>query len=91
MLFTRHLVIHGRVQGVWYRESMRLEAESLNVTGWVRNRDDGAVEAVVQGEEAAMAALIAWCRKGPPAARVEDIEITEAEGAFSRFERKPNA
>jgi acylphosphatase len=88
---TRHLVIHGRVQGVWYRESMRLEAERLNVTGWVRNRDDGAVEAVVQGEEDAVAALITWCRKGPPAARVEDIEITVAEGEFSGFERKPSA
>lgn len=91
MTLTRHLVIHGRVQGVWYRESMRLEAEQLNVTGWVRNRDDGVVEAVVQGEEDAVAALIAWCRKGPPAARVDDIEITVAEGAFSYFERRPSA
>lgn len=91
MTLTRHLVIRGRVQGVWYRESMRLEAERLNVTGWVRNRGDGAVEAVVQGEEGAVAALIAWCRVGPPAARVEDIAITPAEGAFSTFERRPSA
>lgn len=91
MLISRHLVIHGRVQGVWYRESMRLEAERLNVTGWVRNRGDDAVEAVVQGKEGDVAALIAWCRKGPPAARVEDIEITEAEGVFNRFERRPSA
>lgn len=91
MTLTRHLVIHGRVQGVWYRESMRLEAERLNITGWVRNRDDGAVEAVVQGEEDAVAALIAWCRVGPPAAWVDDIEITVAEGAFSHFERRPSA
>ncbi len=91
MRVTRHLGIHGRVQGVWYRESMRLEAERLGVTGWVRNRGDGAVEAVVQGEEDAVAALIAWCRVGPPAARVENIDITEAEGAFSTFERRPSA
>lgn len=91
MTLTRHLVIHGRVQGVWYRESMRLEAERLGVTGWVRNRGDGAVDAVVQGEEDAVVALIAWCREGPPAARVDDIEITEAEGVFSHFERRPSA
>lgn len=91
MTLTRHLVIRGRVQGVWYRESMRLEAERLNVAGWVRNRGDGAVEAVVQGEEDAVAALIAWCRVGPPAARVEDIAITPADGTFSTFERRPSA
>jgi len=88
---TRHLRIRGRVQGVWYRESMRLEAERLGVTGWVRNRGDDAVEAVVQGEESAVATMIAWCRVGPPAARVENIDITEAEGAFSTFERRPSA
>lgn len=70
---------------------MRQEADRLNVTGWVRNRGDGAVEAVVQGEEGAVAALIAWCRVGPPAARVEDIAITPAEGAFNTFERRPSA
>ncbi len=91
MRVTRHLRIRGRVQGVWYRESMRLEAERLGVTGWVRNRGDDAVEAVVQGEESAVATMIAWCRVGPPAARVENIDITEAEGAFSTFERRPSA
>lgn len=91
MKVTRHLGIRGRVQGVWYRESMRLEAERLGVTGWVRNRGDDAVEAVVQGEESAVAAMIAWCRVGPPAARVENIDVTDAEGVFSTFERRPSA
>ena len=91
MILTRHLIISGRVQGVWYRESMRLEAERLGVTGWVRNRDDGAVEAVVQGEDEVLAAIIDWCWKGPPAARVEHIAITPAEGEFGAFERRPSA
>lgn len=91
MKLTRHLLITGRVQGVWYRESMRREAERLGVTGWVRNTRDGAVEAVVQGEEAAVAALIAWAWKGPPAARVDNVEATPAEGRFSCFERLPTA
>jgi acylphosphatase len=88
---TRHLVITGRVQGVWYRESMRLEAERLGVLGWVRNRADGAVEAMVHGEEAAVEAIIAWAWEGPPAARVEGIDATPAEGSFSSFERLPTA
>lgn len=89
MKLTRHLVITGRVQGVWYRESMRLEAERLEVTGWVRNTRSGAVEAMAQGDEAAVKALIAWAREGPPAARVENVEITPAEGDFTDFRRLP--
>jgi acylphosphatase len=91
MRITRHLLISGRVQGVWYRESMRLEAERLDVAGWVRNRRDGEVEAMVHGEEAAVEALIAWAWEGPPAARVDGIEATPAEGSFSGFERLPTA
>lgn len=86
-----HLVIQGRVQGVWYRESMRQEAERLGVTGWVRNRGDGTVEAVVQGTEQAVAAIIAWCRKGPPGAHVDSIATDPAEGEFDSFERRPSA
>lgn len=91
MKITRHLVITGRVQGVYYRESMRLEAERLGVTGWVRNRSDGAVEARVQGDEASVEAIIAWAWEGPPAARVAGVEATPAEGSFSGFERLPTA
>lgn len=86
-----HLLISGRVQGVWYRESMRLEAERLGITGWVRNRSEGMVEAVVQGSNEAVAALLAWARRGPPAARVDDIVSTPVTGEFSHFERRPTA
>lgn len=85
---TQHLRIHGRVQGVWFRESMCREAERLGVTGWVRNAPDGSVEAVIQGPVEAVDALIGWARKGPPQARVERIEFSEAEGQFSRFEKR---
>jgi len=91
MSLTRHLAISGRVQGVWFRESMRREAEHLGVTGWVRNAQGGSVEAVVQGEESAVVAIIEWSRKGPPAARVDDVLVTPAEGSFTSFERLPTA
>lgn len=69
-----NLKIHGRVQGVWYRESMRREAESLGITGWVKNAMDGSVEAHVEGAPEAVQALVAWCRRGPPAAHVSNVE-----------------
>lgn len=86
---TRRRRIHGRVQGVWFRESMRREAERLGVTGWVRNLPDGSVEAVVQGDAAAVEVLIAWSRGGPPFAHVEHIEIDTAQGVFTAFEKRP--
>jgi len=85
---TQRLRIHGRVQGVWFRESMRREAERLHVAGWGRNAPDGSVEAVVQGSAAAVDALIQWARSGPPLARVERIELDEAHGRFSGFEKR---
>ena len=85
---TQHLHIHGLVQGVWFRESMRCEAERLGVTGWVRNAPDGSVEAVVQGPDTAVDALIAWAQAGPPQARVERIVLTDAQGQFSTFEKR---
>jgi acylphosphatase len=87
MIVTRHLLIRGRVQGVWYRESMRQEAERLGVTGWVRNRRDGSVEAMVQGETAQVEALIAWAWQGPPAAEVTDVEVAAGHGVYARFEK----
>ncbi|HET9700685.1 MAG TPA: acylphosphatase, partial [Burkholderiales bacterium] len=87
MRITRQLRIFGRVQGVWYRESMRMEAERLGVTGWVRNRRDGSVEAVVQGSPAAVDAIVAWARRGPELARVTDVQLSEADGSFSGFEK----
>jgi acylphosphatase len=73
---ARRVVIAGRVQGVGYRDWMVREATRLGVQGWVRNRADGAVEALVDGEEAAVQALLLLCRRGPLLARVD--EITEA-------------
>jgi acylphosphatase len=87
---TRRLRIEGRVQGVWFRESMRQEAESLGITGWVRNRLDGSVEAVVQGGPEAVAAITAWARRGPDHAEVRRLEeFEEPAGGFTAFEKKP--
>ena len=87
---ARRLRIEGRVQGVWFRESMRREAESLGVTGWVRNRMDGSVEAVVQGSDEAVAAITAWARRGPQRAEVRRLEeAEEPAGDFPGFETRP--
>jgi acylphosphatase len=67
------LVITGRVQGVWYRGATEAQARRLAVDGWVRNLPDGTVEAVVEGEPAAVRALVEWCRTGPPGARVASV------------------
>ena len=85
---TQRLLIHGRVQGVWFRESMRLEAERLNVAGWVRNTPDGSVEAVVQGPAEAVDALVAWAHGGPPQARVDRVEIGDADGEYVGFVKR---
>ncbi|MDD2913703.1 MAG: acylphosphatase [Gallionella sp.] len=83
---TLHLVIHGRVQGVYFRDSMRREAQHLAVSGWVRNRSDGTVEAAVQGEPTAVDAIVRWAHRGPPQARVERVEIGPHEGSYTNFE-----
>jgi acylphosphatase len=87
---TCRLTIRGQVQGVWFRESMRLEAERLGVTGWVRNRLDGTVEAIVQGQARAVEAMIAWARRGPEAAEVSGVEVADAQGDFPGFEKRPS-
>jgi acylphosphatase len=87
----KHLIIHGRVQGVGFRESMRWEADKLRITGWVRNRRDGTVEAVVDGTPDAVAQIVQWAHRGPPAASVTQVEVSEADGAFAGFEWRPTA
>ncbi|MBT9282320.1 MAG: acylphosphatase [Hydrogenibacillus schlegelii] len=71
-----HIRIRGHVQGVGFRFSMQREAERLGVNGWVRNLPDGRVEAVAEGPRDAVEALVAWGRSGPPAARVEAVDVT---------------
>lgn len=87
MKITRHLRIYGLVQGVFFRDSLRQQAESLEVSGWVRNRRSGSVEAMLQGEEGAVEALVAWCRIGNGRSRVERVEIEEGQGDYSGFEQ----
>ena len=86
---TVHLMISGRVQGVGFRESMKMVAEALEVTGWVRNRGDGDVEATVQGDEPAVDQLVAWCGSGPPGANVRfvDSRLVETSESFIAFSR----
>ena len=90
MKVTKHLIAHGRVQGVNYRETLRMQAQRLDVTGWVRNRSDGTVEAMVHGSPEEVAQLIDWCRHGPTSARVTSLQVEEASGAFEAFERWPS-
>jgi acylphosphatase len=73
------VVASGSVQGVFFRDACRREADRLGVAGAVWNRSDGAVEVEAEGEEAAVAALIAWCRVGPPRATVTGVEIERME------------
>ena len=75
----RRVVVHGDVQGVFFRDSTEKEAESNGVAGWVRNRDDGAVEAVFEGDEDAVEALVEFCRSGPSKADVERVDVEDAE------------
>jgi acylphosphatase len=74
---ARRVIVHGRVQGVWFRESTRREAERRRVAGWVRNVPDGTVEAWFEGDEAAVDELVAWVHRGPPAAQVERVEVAD--------------
>jgi acylphosphatase len=73
------VVVRGDVQGVFFRDSTRDEAEARGVSGSVTNRDDGAVEAVFEGPQDAVDALVAFCREGPSRASVEDVEVIEEE------------
>jgi acylphosphatase len=78
-MITRKLRIRGLVQGVGYRYALRREAQSQGVAGWVRNRSDGSVEALLQGPAERVAEVLAWARRGPPGSRVDEVEIDPAE------------
>lgn len=88
---TVKVTITGRVQGVGFRESMRAVAQALEVNGWVRNCDDGTVEAITQGNEFALEQLVAWCHNGPPGANVKFVtaELVESAETFIAFTRWP--
>ena len=89
---TTHIRIEGRVQGVGYRAWTAATARDLGLTGWVRNRRDGAVEAVLQGAPDAVAVMLARCEDGPLDARVTRVEIIgEGGGAYDAFEVHPTA
>ncbi len=82
-----HVFISGKVQGVFFRSGTKEKAEELGVSGWVRNLADGRVEAVFEGEEGSVKRMIAWCRKGPEYARVDDVKVISENytGEFKGF------
>ncbi len=79
MPVRKRVLVSGRVQGVWFRESCRDQAEAAGVRGWVRNLADGRVEAVLEGAEPAVDRVVRWCQEGPPRARVDGVEVTPEE------------
>lgn len=87
MRVRAHVFVSGRVQGVFFRHETKLRAIRNNVTGWVRNLPDGRVEAVFEGEKESVEAMIEFCRRGPPGAKVEKVEVIweEPKGEFKDF------
>ncbi len=83
-----HVIITGKVQGVFFRMETQRAAISHGVSGWVRNKMDGSVEAVFEGEAADVNATLAWCQEGPPRARVDKVDVTwqDYTGEFERFD-----
>ena len=99
-MMTTHIRIHGLVQGVGFRASLAVEARRRGLAGWVRNRRDGTVEALIAGAAAEVDALVAWARRGPPAASVSRIEVDtdravldafDPRAAGGSFEQRPTA
>ncbi len=82
-----HVIISGKVQGVWYRASTKQKADELGIFGWVRNRANGNVEAVFEGEKEALDEMIAWCWIGPARAQVSDVKTVplKSDETFSGF------
>ena len=88
---ARRLVIRGVVQGVGFRYAMLAQARLLGITGWVRNRRDGSVEAMISGDAAQVEAMLSWSRIGPGGAVVDAVMIEAASGEFTAFELLPTA
>jgi len=90
MRLKTHVIISGKVQGVWFRINTKNKAEQLNLTGWVRNTTDGKVEAVFEGEERDINEMIKWCYEGPPHAYVQNVNVeTKSKlNGFYKFEIK---
>jgi acylphosphatase len=78
-MIRRRIVVHGRVQGVFFRDSTRRRAEQAGVAGWVRNREDGTVEAVFEGDAEAVGQIVDWVREGPGHADVARVDVTDEE------------
>jgi acylphosphatase len=78
-LTRKRVLVSGRVQGVFFRDTARRRAEAAGVSGWIRNTPDGSVEAVFEGDPSAVEALLAWVRRGPVRARVDGTAVTEEE------------
>lgn len=86
---TKRLRITGRVQGVGFRFHFERTARQHGVRGWVRNRSDGSVEAVIQGDDAAVDAVVSWAHRGPRTAVVERVAVSEGEGSYDDFRVVP--
>ena len=78
-MIAKHIIVKGKVQGVFFRKNTKRIAEELNITGWVKNTDDGNVEILAQAEADVLEKFINWCRQGPPNASVEGVEVQDAE------------
>ena len=82
-----HIIVSGRVQGVFFRSNTQKQARKLNLTGWVKNNPDGTVEIIAEGSQEALKKFEAWCRKGPMLARVDEIKVKKepSTGEFTSF------
>jgi len=83
-VIRRRVIVHGRVQGVFFRDTIRRRAEELGVSGWAANRPDGALEAAFEGEPKGVEALVELCHRGPSRAEVERVDVSEEEPAGER-------
>ncbi|MEO5648646.1 MAG: acylphosphatase [Ginsengibacter sp.] len=84
---TLHLIISGKVQGVFFRAKAKVEAEKYGITGWIKNTQDKKVEALITGEPAMLDIFVSWCRRGPEKAKVDEVIVSEhAANSFNAFE-----